>query len=119
MRSRRCCPHSKVLSYFDLILAIAGTWFSSVADIKQKFGPLQKALIDMCPSSPSQPCNSDRHDQKVPPGSAILEAEYQRKIAIGWLYLVDITSDDILRASYERLARRHFRLAEAASVGPG
>jgi hypothetical protein len=90
-------------------------------EYQTKIGPLQKALIDMRVSPPSQPCNADREDQKVAPGSAIRAAEHQRKIAIGWLYLVDITSDDILRASYERLARRHFRLAdaEAASVGPG
>jgi hypothetical protein len=42
-----------------------------------------------------------------------LEAEYQRKIAIGWLYLADITGDDALRARYERIARRHFQLADA------
>jgi hypothetical protein len=73
----------------------------------------------MCVSSPSQPCNSDRDDQKIPPSSPILEAEYQRKIAIGWLYLVDITSDDILRASYEGLARHHFQLADAEAAGLG
>jgi hypothetical protein len=41
-----------------------------------------------------------------------LEAAYQRKIATGWLYLVDITSDDILRAGYERIARHHLQLAD-------
>jgi hypothetical protein len=48
-----------------------------------------------------------------------LEAAYQRKIATGWLYLVDTTSDDILRASYERIARHHLQLADAEEAdGP-
>jgi hypothetical protein len=42
-----------------------------------------------------------------------LEAAYQRTIATGWLYLVDITSDNILRADYERIARHHLQLADA------
>jgi hypothetical protein len=76
-------------------------------------------MIDMRASSLSEPSDTDRDDQTVPPRAATLEAGYQRKIAIGWLYLVDITSDDILRASYERLARHHFQLADAeeATVG--
>ena len=39
--------------------------------------------------------------------------------ATGWLYLADMTSDDILRASYERLARRHFQCAETEQAGVG
>ena len=64
------------------------------------------ALLAMCVSPPDR-------DRKVPPTSAALEAEYQRKVAIGWLYRAEITSDDTLRASYERIARQHFQLAEA------
>jgi hypothetical protein len=51
--------------------------------------------------------------------AAALEAAHQRKIATGWLYLADMTSDDILRASYERLARRHFQCADAEQAGVG
>ena len=61
----------------------------------------------------STPAVSGLGHQRVPPTSAALEAEYQRKIATGWLYLADITSDDLLRASYERIARHHFQLADA------
>ena len=63
-------------------------------------------MLAMCVSPPDR-------DRKVPPTSAALEAEYQRKVAIGWLYRAEITSDDTLRASYERIARHHFQLAEA------
>jgi len=64
-------------------------------------------------SATSEPADPDRDQPKVTPTRTALEAQYQRKIATGWLYLVDITSDDLLRARYERLARRHLRLADA------
>jgi hypothetical protein len=70
-----------------------------------------EAVIDMRISATSEPADADRKRRKVPPTKATLEAEYQRKIATGWLYLVDITSDDLLRASYERLARHHLQSA--------
>jgi hypothetical protein len=70
-------------------------------------------------SSVANPANPDRDKPSVAPTSAALEAEYQRKVATGWLHLADITADDALRASYERIARHHIRLADAeeATVG--
>jgi hypothetical protein len=64
-------------------------------------------------SAISEPADPDRDYRKVPPTKATLEAEYQRKVAIGWLYLVDMTADDILRARYERIARRYLQRADA------
>jgi hypothetical protein len=57
--------------------------------------------------------DTERDRQKVKPNSATLEAEYQRSIATGWLYLVDMTSDKGLRTSYEKIARHHLQLADA------
>jgi hypothetical protein len=71
--------------------------------------------IDMCPSSIAP----DRDEPRVAPTSAALEAEYQRKIATGWLHLADITADDALRASYARIARHHIQLAEAEEANAG
>ena len=83
---------------------------------------IRRAVIDMRVASPPGPSGPALDDQKVEPRSAALEAERQRKIAIGWLYLVDITSDDTLRAGYERIARHHMRLAqgvETRALTPG
>jgi hypothetical protein len=62
---------------------------------------------------PLPPEPAPERDRKAKPNSAALEAEYQRKIATGWLYLVDITSDHALRTGYEKAARHHLQLADA------
>jgi hypothetical protein len=62
---------------------------------------------------PSEPGDLGPDHRNAPSPKTALEAAYQRKIATGWLYLVDLTSDDILRASYERIARHHLQLADA------
>jgi hypothetical protein len=62
---------------------------------------------------PPESADLERDRRKVKPSGATPEAEYQRKIAIGWLYLVDITSDLALRTSYEQIARHHLLLADA------
>jgi len=72
-----------------------------------------EGLIQMPISMPSQQDDLGSDHRNGAPTRTALEAGYQRKIAIGWLYLVDITSDDVLRAGYERIARHHLQLADA------
>jgi hypothetical protein len=73
----------------------------------------------MCTSSVAESADPDRDEPRVAPTSAALEAEYQRKVATGWLHLADITADDALRASYARIARHHIQLAEAEEANVG
>jgi hypothetical protein len=72
-----------------------------------------EGLIQMPISVPSEQRDLGPDHRSAASTRTALEAAYQRKIAIGWLYLVDITSDDILRAGYERIARHHLQLADA------
>jgi hypothetical protein len=62
---------------------------------------------------PPAALDRERDCRQVKPSDAALAAEHQRKIATGWLYLVDITSDQALRTSYEQIARHHLLLADA------
>jgi hypothetical protein len=73
----------------------------------------------MSASFPPGPSHPDRDRRKAPFSSAALEAAYQRKVATGWLYLAEMTSDNILRASYERIARHHVQCADAEEAGVG
>jgi hypothetical protein len=80
---------------------------------------IQRASVTMSAYPPPQSCNPDPGHRRIQLSAATLEAALQRKIATGWLYLADMTSDDNLRASYERLARRHFQCADAEQAGLG
>src|SRR5882672_2757892 len=79
----------------------------------------RRVLIDMCASLPPGPSNPDRDRRKARSSRATLEAAYQRKVATGWLYLAEMTSDNILRAIYERIALHHVQCADAEEAGVG
>jgi hypothetical protein len=66
-----------------------------------------EGLIQIPISMPSEQGDLGPDHRNAASTKTALEAAYQRKIATGWLYLVDITSDDLLRANYERIARHH------------
>jgi len=70
----------------------------------------------MCAPLAAEHADPDRDEPRIAPTGATLEAEYQRKVAAGWLYLADITADETLSASYSRIARHHIQLADAAEA---
>jgi hypothetical protein len=111
-------PFPTFLSSFDRILAIGGISPSSAAGIKWE-NAASRSLLDMCAPPAAEHADPDRDEPRVAPTTAALEAEYQRKVAAGWLYLADITADETLRASYARIARHHTQLADAKEADVG
>jgi hypothetical protein len=65
-------------------------------------------------SLPPRPPTPGLESMDAQPDCAEHSAQYLREVAIGYLFLADITADKIQNAKYMRIARRHFQLAETA-----